>query len=255
MTKDSKAKLLYSAFTEFAKNGFMGATTRDIAERANINISSILYYFGGKRGMYAAALENIVDTVKHMSADVFSRYQVVIDSGKPDEARAFLKELVQRFLLLLCGENISKDYDSLKDCKIVFVCTPMNATLKILDKLESILPETTIVTDVCSLKEFVSKRKYSFRFIPSHPMAGTENSGWENSFAGLFQGAKWVITPIDGVIMDEQSELEKIIESMGAKIVITTPEEHDKAVALVSHMPILIAQALCKNIKDGNQDA
>lgn len=148
------------------------------------------------------------------------------------------------------GENISKDYDSLKDCKIVFVCTPMNATLEILDKLESILPETTIVTDVCSLKEFVSKRKYSFKFIPSHPMAGTENSGWENSFAGLFQGAKWVITPIDGVIMDEQSELEKIIESMGAKIVITTPEEHDKAVALVSHMPILIAQALCKNIKD-----
>ncbi len=109
MRKDSKAKLLYSAFTEFAKNGFMGATTRDIAERANINISSILYYFGGKRGMYAAALENIVETVKHMSADVFSRYQIVIDSGKPDEARAFLKELVQRFLLLLCGENISKD--------------------------------------------------------------------------------------------------------------------------------------------------
>ena len=75
MTKDSKAKLLYSAFSEFAKNGFWGATTRDIAEKANINISSILYYFGGKRGMYAAALQNIVDTVNHMSSDVLSRSQ------------------------------------------------------------------------------------------------------------------------------------------------------------------------------------
>ena len=59
--------------------------------------------------MYAAALENIVDTVKTMSADVFSRYQIVVESGSPEEARAFLKELMQRFLLLLCGENISKD--------------------------------------------------------------------------------------------------------------------------------------------------
>lgn len=106
---DSKTKLLYSAFGEFAKNGFFGAKTRDIASRANINISSILYYFGGKKGIYAAALENIVETVKTMSADVLSRYQVVVDSGSPDEARAFLKELMQRFLLLLCGENISRD--------------------------------------------------------------------------------------------------------------------------------------------------
>ena len=109
MSTDSKTKLLYSAFCEFAKNGFFGAKTRDIADRANINISSILYYFGGKKGMYAAALENIVDTVKTMSADVFSRYQIVVESGSPEEARAFLKELMQRFLLLLCGENISKD--------------------------------------------------------------------------------------------------------------------------------------------------
>ncbi len=109
MSTDSKTKLLYSAFGEFAKNGFFGAKTRDIASRANINISSILYYFGGKKGIYAAALENIVETVKTMSADVLSRYQVVVESGSPDEARAFLKELMQRFLLLLCGENISRD--------------------------------------------------------------------------------------------------------------------------------------------------
>lgn len=147
-------------------------------------------------------------------------------------------------------DNISNDYNKLKDCNLVFVCTPMCVTLEILDKLEAILPANTIVTDVCSLKGFVSKKKYSYKFIPSHPMAGTEHSGWENSFAGLFKGAKWVITPIDGKILDEQEILESVIESMGAKIVITTPEEHDKAVALVSHMPMVVAQALCENIKN-----
>jgi len=147
-------------------------------------------------------------------------------------------------------ENISNDYGTLADCDLVFVCTPMNATLEILDKLEMILPTSTIVTDVCSLKGFVSKKTYSYKFIPSHPMAGTENSGWESSFEGLFKDAKWVITPINGEILDEQEILEKVIESMGAKVIITTPEEHDKAVALISHMPMVVAQALCKNIKD-----
>jgi len=147
-------------------------------------------------------------------------------------------------------KNVSKDYETLKECDLVFVCTPMNITLEILDKLENYLSNSTIVTDVCSLKGFVSKKTYSYKFIPSHPMAGTENSGWENSFPELFNGARWVITPIDGEIIDEQETLEKVIETMGAKTIITTPEEHDKAVALISHMPMVVAQALCENIKD-----
>ena len=148
------------------------------------------------------------------------------------------------------GENISKDYEILKEADLIFVCTPMNATLEVLDKLENILPETVIVTDVCSLKGFVSKKKYTYKFIPSHPMAGTENSGWESSFAELFEGAKWVITPIEGTLKEDLALLESVINSLGAKVVITTPEEHDKAVALISHMPLVIAQALCENIKD-----
>ena len=148
------------------------------------------------------------------------------------------------------GENISIDYEELKQCNLVFVCTPMNSILEILDKLNKILPAETIVTDVCSLKEFVSKGLYNFKFIPSHPMAGTENSGWSSSFPELFKGAKWVITPINGIILPEQEILEGVIRDMGAEIIIADPKEHDKAAALISHMPMVIAQALCKNIKD-----
>lgn len=146
------------------------------------------------------------------------------------------------------GANIYNDYAVLKDCDLVFVCSAMNKTLEILDKLEEILSENTIVTDVCSLKGFVCKKTRRYKFVPSHPMAGTEHKGFENSFEGLFKGAKWVITPVFG----ESVELVQIIEKLGAKPVITTPDKHDEAVALISHMPMVVAQAIFKTAKDND---
>ena len=140
------------------------------------------------------------------------------------------------------GEHICKDYEVLKTCDIVFVCSAMNKTLEILDKLETVLRPETIVTDVCSLKKFVSEKERPYRFIPSHPMAGTENKGFESSMEGLFKGAKWVLTPVFG---NEGLELlQSIIEQLGAQTIITTPEKHDEAAALISHMPLLVAQGL-----------
>lgn len=139
-------------------------------------------------------------------------------------------------------ENVYSDYTCLQGCELVFVCKEMNKTLEILQELNSYLDKNTIVTDVCSLKEFVSKQEYNYKFIPSHPMAGTEFSGWESSQKGLFQGAKWVITPLE----DDYNPtiLEDVIKKLGAEIIYTTPEEHDEAAALISHMPMVIAQAL-----------
>lgn len=144
------------------------------------------------------------------------------------------------------GENIYKDYKILKSCNLVFVCSAMNKTLEILDKLENILSPDTVVTDVCSLKNFVCQKKRPYKFIPSHPMAGTEHSGFEHSFEGLFTGAKWVITPVFG----ESEELIELIKQLGAKPVFTTPEKHDEAVALISHMPMVIAQAIFKTAEE-----
>lgn len=146
------------------------------------------------------------------------------------------------------GENITCDINELRTCEIVFVCTAMNKCVEALDELENILLPETIVTDVCSLKEFVCQKKRSFRFIPSHPMAGTEHKGFESSFSSLFEGAKWVLTPVFGE--SGLSELELLINEFGAKPVITTPKEHDRAVALISHMPMIVAQALFMSAED-----
>ncbi len=142
------------------------------------------------------------------------------------------------------GENIYKTYDVLKDRDLVFVCTPMNKTLSVLDELEGILSPETVVTDVCSLKKFVCQKQRPYKFIPSHPMAGTEHKGFENSFEGLFKGAKWVITG------EENPLLTEIINFVGAKPVFTTAEKHDEAVAMISHMPMVIAQGLMLCAKD-----
>lgn len=149
------------------------------------------------------------------------------------------------------GENIYRSYEVLKERDLVFVCTAMNKTLAVLDKLESILSPKTVVTDVCSLKQFVSAKQRPYKFIPSHPMAGTENKGFENSLEGLFRGAKWVIIGSQNDSSTAaQALLLEIINYVGADPVFTTAEEHDKAAAMISHMPMVIAQALMLAAKD-----
>ena len=75
-------------------------------------------------------------------------------------------------------------------------------------------------------------------------MAGTEHKGYESSLEGLFKGAKWVITG------EKNEMLLEVINYLGAKPVFTTPEKHDEAAALISHMPMVIAQALMLTAKD-----
>lgn len=147
------------------------------------------------------------------------------------------------------GDGISSDYAQLSEVDVVFVATPMNSTLATLEKIASYVRSSTFVSDVCSLKGFLTQHEYPFNFIPSHPMAGTEFKGFENSTETMFEGAKWVITPIK----DSQNTgvLEDLIKIMGAEPVYSTPEEHDCAVALISHAPMVIAQAIFKSV-EGN---
>ncbi len=147
-------------------------------------------------------------------------------------------------------KNTSDNLENIKNCDVIFVCTPMNKTLQILDNLNNILTEDTIVSDVCSLKEFLTKKEYKFKFIPAHPMAGTENSGFDASFATLFKGAKWVLTPFVNTKKEDIEKIEKIIKCLGAIPIFASAKEHDEAVALISHMPMLISQAIFKNAQD-----
>ncbi|MBQ9244698.1 prephenate dehydrogenase/arogenate dehydrogenase family protein [bacterium] len=147
-------------------------------------------------------------------------------------------------------QNVSDDYNTLAACDVVFVASPINKTLEVLDKLENIVKKDCIVLDCASVKEFVMKKSRPYKFIGSHPMAGTENSGFDASFKELFSGAKWVLTPTDNISQNDIDIVKNIIEKTHAQIVITNAKEHDMAVALISHMPLLLAQALFNCVSD-----
>ena len=174
---------------------------------------------------------------KDFDGKVIDLYAVTRNINTIENAKQYCKE-------------ISSNYEILKNCEIVFVATPMSNVLETLDKLENILSTSAIVSDVSSLKEFVMGKKYSYNFIGSHPMAGTENAGFEYSFADLFNGAKWVLTPQETTKEEHVQKLKNIIELTGAKTVLTDAISHDRAVAKISHMPMLLAQALYKSVKN-----
>jgi prephenate dehydrogenase len=93
-----------------------------------------------------------------------------------------------------------------------------------------------VVTNVLSVMKPVEVTEPNVHFVAGHPMAGTENSGFEASFAELFDGARWVLS-------DHQAELEALVTQLGATAVIMPAELHNEAVARVSHLPHVLAAA------------
>ena len=132
-------------------------------------------------------------------------------------------------------------------CDVVFVCTPISTVRDILCKLSKIVTKETVVTDAASVKGFICEyaKELDMNFIGSHPMAGTENSGFDAAEENLFEGAKWVLTPDDEEKQkDGIALLESVISKTGARTVIMSPDVHDEAVALISHVPMILSQSL-----------
>ena len=148
--------------------------------------------------------------------------------------------------------NVSKDLNNLKNCDIIFVCSPISKIESMLKKLNGIISQNTIVTDVASVKSIFMNDCYNFIYIGSHPMAGTENTGFDYSNENMFYGAKWVITPNKNENIKNIEKLKNIITCTNAKPIIMEANEHDLAVALISHMPLILSQGLFKNIENNN---
>ncbi|MDD3151026.1 MAG: prephenate dehydrogenase/arogenate dehydrogenase family protein [Candidatus Gastranaerophilales bacterium] len=150
------------------------------------------------------------------------------------------------------AKKISDDINDAKDADIIFICTPMNKICSILDQLQHIVSKNCIVTDAGSLKNFILDYVHSLekpmKFIGGHPMAGTEFKGIDHSFEALFEDAKWVLVPSKYACDDDLNTLKSIIELIGAKTVLTDAKNHDKAVAMISHAPMILSQALYASV-------
>jgi prephenate dehydrogenase len=112
----------------------------------------------------------------------------------------------------------------------------------IIDEVGSIDTDA-LVMDVAGIKRGVVAAARGRRFVGSHPMAGRETSGPEAASPALFRGAAWVLVT-DGADETDLVTVERVVETLGARPIRMTAEEHDTAVAAVSHLPQVLAGAL-----------
>ena len=145
--------------------------------------------------------------------------------------------------------------ETVKNSDLVVLCIPvgsMKETAKIISK---ILRDGCVLTDTGSTKSSViddikSHLRENIFFIPSHPLAGTENSGPEAGFANLFKGKYWVIVPYCPIPIGIMEDFRKFLSGTGAIVETMKPDYHDKILAITSHLPHLIAYTIVGTATD-----
>lgn len=143
------------------------------------------------------------------------------------------------------------------DC--VMLCAPVGAFADLAERIAPHLAPGAILTDVGSTKQSVIRDvgplvPGGVHFIPAHPVAGTEYSGPDSGFTTLFQGRWALVTPIPG---SDEAAVEKVVElwrRCGSMVERMDPGHHDRVLAIVSHLPHLIAFTICGTADDlGNE--
>jgi len=140
----------------------------------------------------------------------------------------------------------SSDLSLLKKCELIILALPIKDLISPSQQLVASIPKETILTDVGSVKEPIVNTWENLHplYIGSHPMAGTENKGVDSGFEGLFNNAKWIITPTQNSDLNAVKTISELIKSMDCEICQASPKQHDEAVSLISHLPIFLASAL-----------
>ena len=144
------------------------------------------------------------------------------------------------------------------EAEIVFVATPSSAVAEVARALlgDPARRSDLVVTDVSGVKASVVGAVSHPRFVGGHPMAGSEQVGLDGADAGLFTGALWVLTPAQDTDLGAFSKVRDVVSSLGADVVALGPADHDRLVAVVSHVPHLVAATLMNAAADGAaQDA
>jgi prephenate dehydrogenase len=139
---------------------------------------------------------------------------------------------------------------AVNDADVVVVAVPVGAMESVFTDIAPHLSDKTVLTDVGSSKASVVEAahrafgKLPTNFVPGHPIAGTEKSGVENSFAELFQQRRVILTPTEASSTDAVSQVREMWEQVGAIVTETSVSHHDKVLAATSHLPHLLAFAL-----------
>ncbi len=144
------------------------------------------------------------------------------------------------------------------EAEIVFVAVPASAVAATVRDLlaDGRRRPDAVVTDVCGVKTAIVAQADHARFVGGHPMAGSEQVGLRGADPDLFEGAVWVLTPTATTDLASFERLRAVVSSLGADVLVLAAADHDRLVAVVSHVPHLVAATLMNEASTGaEQDA
>lgn len=139
-------------------------------------------------------------------------------------------------------------------CDMIFVATwPRAAVEYVRENAARIRPDATVI-DLCGVKRAVCEplfevaKEHGFLFVGGHPMAGMEYSGFDHATASLFHDASMILTPPAGTEIQVLAELKHFFRELGfARVVLTTPEEHDRVIGYTSQLAHVVSSAYVKS--------
>jgi prephenate dehydrogenase len=144
--------------------------------------------------------------------------------------------------------------EALDGADLVVLAAPVPVCLAAMDELAAgpgaALSETTVITDVASTKAALLARAdaLGLRYVGGHPMAGAESAGYEAGRADLFVDRPWVVVPGRFAEPADIERVEALIQACRARAVRMDAGTHDRAVAGISHLPLLLAAALVETV-------
>ena len=145
--------------------------------------------------------------------------------------------------------------EAVEQADFVLIAVPVGSILLLAEKMSSYLKKGSIISDVGSVKDSLVEKIENIlpegvHFVGAHPIAGTEHSGVEASFAELFEGSKCILTPTKLTDHETLQKVKKLWKLMGSEISLMDPDKHDEIMAAVSHLPHVAAYAITSFIFD-----
>lgn len=138
---------------------------------------------------------------------------------------------------------------AVREAEVLLVATPVGQMPAVFAALAGAVGPQTIVTDAGSTKQDVVAAARAHlgaalpRFVPAHPVAGTESSGARAALPTLFEGRKVIVSPVEETQPEAVARVRAAWEACGAQVVDLDPRQHDRILAAVSHLPHLLSAA------------
>jgi len=181
--------------------------------------------------------------------------KVVFGYGR-DQSR--LEEAQKSNIIDAFSTNIKEAID---EANIVVIATPVGTFKDILGQIEPLISSNVIITDVGSTKSDIVNivndvlKDNSSCFIPAHPIAGKERSGFEVSDSSLYDGKKVIITPQEANSPESIDMINQLWTNVGADVDFMSAESHDNLLGMTSHLPHMLAFSLVNYLVDQNPNA